>query len=491
MMQAMPHSLHRVVDEHGARLDGLCREISACREEAIALREESAALCECLVDVGVLSPAKLPAQLHRRRFVAAQALYHWSTDASLEHVLRTHEIALAVGVFAGPVEVRPACAVSRSIGRASCDVFDAVRQLCNSHIYVCGGGAAWQEERSAERFTPAAAAWERLPPMAERRRYAVAGAIAGRLYVCGGWRNAQPLNSAERFDPSAGLWETLPPMSERRRYAVAAAIGGKLYVCGGGEYAQPLSTAERYDPGEGSWESLPSMLEARTRAVAAVVSGQLYVCGGLGTAQVRLSSAERFLAAAATAVPEAAPEATVVAAPLAPAAEGEAWEALPAMSTRRESAAVATISGRLYLCGGWGAARPLSSAERLEPTTAMDLGWEVLPPMAERRESTTAASVGGMLYICGGCVDMQVLSSAERYDPVAGAWESLPPMSARRKGAFAAAVAGSLYVWGGLDASAGPLGSAERFDPVTGAWAQLPPMAERRGWTAVSAVVVG
>ena len=61
---------------------------------------------------------------------------------------------------------------------------------------------------------------------------------------------------AERLDLATGSWEPLPEMRERRAYAAAGALEGKVFVCGGSTVGDVrLRSAEFYDPASNSWEA--------------------------------------------------------------------------------------------------------------------------------------------------------------------------------------------------------------------------------------------
>mmetsp|Transcript_60231 Transcript_60231/g.107345 ORF Transcript_60231/g.107345 Transcript_60231/m.107345 type:complete len:457 (+) Transcript_60231:48-1418(+) len=394
------------VDDLAARVEG---EISGLRKEVATCREEVAALCECLADAGLLSPVKFVAKLHRRR--------------CLEMVLHTYEIALTVGLFAGPTALRATGTVSRASAAAMSKVWPALTELCLSYIYVCGGrpqGSGKQPLDLVERFSPWTGTWEALPTMTQRREGASAGILEGKLYICGGFNGTSTLNSVERLDAVNSRWDDMPPMQIAREGASAGVLGGKLYICGGSDgRGQHFSSAERFEPSVGCWEDLPPMAKRRAWTTAGAIGGRLYVCGGYDGHHL-LSSAERFE-------------------PMGGSSPYGMWQEVAPMSERRNGAAAAALSGKLYVCGG-------------------------------------AASIGG------------ASSSVERFDPEVGSWETAQPMSGGRCHAAAVAVSGRLYVFGGYSDGQRTC-SADRFNPGTGLWTELPPMSERRSRSAVAAVL--
>lgn len=140
--------------------------------------------------------------------------------------------------------------------------------------------------------------WEAMAPMQERRCYAAAGKLPGRLLLCGGLNQpSRSLNCVECFIPTgdsgSGSWSHVPPMLEGRAAATAAALGEHLYVCGGIDGPTELWSTERFDHQQGHWETLAPMKQRRKFASAAACAGAIYVFGGLDGKQY-LKSGERF-----------------------------------------------------------------------------------------------------------------------------------------------------------------------------------------------------
>lgn len=393
------------------------------------------------------------------------------SDTDLVQSIGAHELVTAVARSAGPPAVHALRAASVVVNQAVSAVLPDLGPLFSNCLYVCGGFDGTEESLStAERFDPLAGVWESLPPMHERRSMMGAAVVAGQLCVCGGHDGSRygrrALNSAERFNPAANAWEPLPPMLERRlsaacvvlggwlymcggfdgerslasterwgpaattwepqppmadsrESAAAAVLGNALYVCGGSCLSEYIRSCERFDLGTGAWELIPSMTELRGHAAAASLSGMLYVCGGCDAHQ-RHSSAERFEPGASK------------------------WELLPAMATCRLEPAVAVVAGRIYVCGGRDGVRFLSSAERFDPASRQ---WEALRPMSARRGAAAAAVLDGRLYVCGGHDGAEFRRSVERFDPTSGTWELLPPMRSRRSSASAVALWSLVSHW--------------------------------------------
>merc|ERR1712050_499217 len=104
------------------------------------------------------------------------------------------------------------------------------------------------------------------------------------------------------------------------------------------------------------------------------------------------------------------------------------------MLESRIAAAAPTIAHRLYICGGWFGAQPLSSVECYDPEIS---AWMSVPMMSMRRSYAVAAATSGQIYVFGGYSGEQYLSSVEYFDPLAGRWMPMPAMLDRRWSAMA------------------------------------------------------
>jgi len=398
---------------------GSCSQpaLQSWRAALAELREENAALLDCLVAAGVLSFDTFRARLHRRRFAADLRAHPLSCCPTLIDMLAPAALALSTASFAG----LPA---SRSLEATCSDVLGSIRVLASAvrkacmKVYVCGGNDGGEFLTSMERFDPSTGHWEELPPMPEQRHGAFGAAVGGRLYVCGGMAHAETLSSVECFDPLTGTWAVAPPMLTARVGASTAAVGGLLYVCGGssdGGYA--LNLVERFDPEAMTWEALPPMrIEARYWAAVATLARHLFLFGGY--CQGALSSTGCY-----------------------DPSDGR-WEALPSMSQPRSGAVAAAASGRLYVCGGEGPDEIfLSVVELYDPVAG---AWLSAPAMSWPRSAAVAVSFAGRVYVCGGeeVLDGYALSSAECFDSREGTWQALAPMHQPR-----ALAIGATFCW--------------------------------------------
>lgn len=419
--------LHRVdllyqhVLRHQEEIGKLEGEIRRLRNTFTETEEELATLHDCLAEVGVLRRELFLAQLHRRRF----ASYAFISTTRFDDAIYIEKITLAVSLLAGPTAVRMMGQVSKAVAITTRKIWPVVKDACPGHVYVCGGADDLQGQSltSVRRFFPTTGAWGVLPPMRQRRAYASAGVLGGRLYICGGVNHPVDgplLKSVECFNvasaSSNGEWEEVSSMSVARKGASAAVLSGKLYVCGGvDDSMHTLTCCESFHPSSGHWEIVPPMLESRGYLAACALQGRLYACGGRAVGGRHLSSAEYY-----------------------DPGHGK-WFEVQSMFESRMAAQAAVFAGKLYICGGLradlgaGHAQALRTAECYDP----QVGWSLVAEMHEGRSFAAFVGAVGGLYVFGGFSHGQCMNSAERFDPKKGQWSRLRPMSERRAGGVA------------------------------------------------------
>eukprot|EP00933_Yihiella_yeosuensis_P016743 TRINITY_DN14188_c0_g2_i1.p1 TRINITY_DN14188_c0_g2~~TRINITY_DN14188_c0_g2_i1.p1 ORF type:complete len:520 (-),score=108.82 TRINITY_DN14188_c0_g2_i1:104-1663(-) len=371
------------------------------------LREERAALLDCLVNAGILSRETFLARLHKRRFAQVRrehpvALSSMSlADVQLDPCTARYvgmPGALAMGACSRSMRAR----VERIVGQRLRDA--------RGKLYIFGGHDGQKVLSSVERYDPDRSLWQMQPPLLVKRYAAAAAVVEGRLYICGGHDGRSELAACERYDPVAGAWESLPPLAQTRRGAAAAGLCGRLYLCGGDVEQRAMALVECYNPELERWEAAPHLLQQRFAAAAASVGGSLYVCGGID-GQWALRSVERFQPSVGH------------------------WEAMPSMLRPRSVISASSLGGVLWVCGGHSGQEELASAERMSPATGE---WEILPSLSQRRSGAAVAACAGSLFVCGGYDGWEALSSTECFDPDRSIWQSLPSMTERRDHAAAA-----------------------------------------------------
>ena len=159
------------------------------------------------------------------------------------------------------------------------------------------------------------------------------------------------------------------------------------------------------------------------------------------------------------------------------------WARLRSSPTPRAAHAAAVIDGRLYVAGG---ANSTGSLRSLEVYDFARRRWRRGPSFrGPARNHTTGIAVDGRFYVLAGR-DPDNFRVAERYDPRRRRWQRLPDMRKARGGIASARVGRRIVVLGGEE-GAGTIREVEVFDTVRRRWGRLPDMrTPRHGLGAVS-----
>ncbi|MGC4189851.1 MAG: kelch repeat-containing protein [Thermomicrobiales bacterium] len=198
---------------------------------------------------------------------------------------------------------------------------------------------------------------------------------------------------------------------------------------------------------------------------------------------VRLTRRAAMLAAGAgvlTGFPAAAQPASP-----SPAAE-TGWTPGPSLPVPRSEFTAATLDGKIYVAGGFGAEQAFS---RLDPATGT---WTELASLPAPRHHLGLAALDNAIYAIGGHdAKNTATDTAWRYDLEDDAWRSLLSLPQGPRGALGCAVLdGRILTVGGSsgDLSGPATADVAAFDPVTGTWETLPAMPTAREHLAVATV---
>lgn len=212
-----------------------------------------------------------------------------------------------------------------------------------------------------------------------------------------------------------------------------------------------------------AWRSLAPAPSQRTEVAATAAGSLIYVAGGYR-----------------------GDGATVATVEILDTATGS-WRSGPSLPLPVNHAMAATVSGAVYVFGGYDAGgNPSTSAFRLQGDA-----WQPIALMPEPRSAGTAAVVDGKVYIAGGIGAGRALASQMLvYDTASDAWSTAPGPPTAREHLGGAAFGGRLYTVGGRT-GAGNLAALEAFDPGTRQWSKLPDMPTPRGGMAAAATCAG
>ncbi len=170
-----------------------------------------------------------------------------------------------------------------------------------------------------------------------------------------------------------------------------------------------------------------------------------------------------------------------------PAYEG--WSLLAPLPTTNSEIAVAELSGKIYVIGGYPADR--KTVPTVQMYDSATNRWEIVAPLPVPLNHLMAASANGKIYAIGGQtsetsdpVKAGFVDAVYEYDPAANRWTSRAPMPTRRGGGASAVIDDKIYVVGGR-----PPGGADFavYDPKADRWTKLPDMPTQRNHLAAGA----
>jgi N-acetylneuraminic acid mutarotase len=290
-----------------------------------------------------------------------------------------------------------------------------VRPIAVALAVLCAGAFIGALASAGGATTPAAG-WERAASLSQRRSYAAAATIGGRIYVAGGMvgETGRPLATVSRYDPRRDAWTTLAPLPTPTRSAAGTAFDGRFVVAGGTTAAGNVATVVALDPRGGGWRRLASLPAPRFNHRLVALGGRLYALGGYDAGRERRD--------------------VYVYEPAA-----NSWLRGTPLPRPVHAFGAVAFHGELWIVGGRRGEQVLREVWILDPRTGR---WRAGPALPKPMELLGLAVDGDRLHAVEE-------STYQVYDASNGRWRIGPSPGVRRHALEAFAVAGSLYAVGG------------------------------------------
>ncbi|XP_076817548.1 kelch-like protein 38 isoform X2 [Clavelina lepadiformis] len=227
--------------------------------------------------------------------------------------------------------------------------------------------------------------------------------------------------------------------------ASAVCIEKTVFLMGGGEsLTEIIDTVKSFNAENklSPWVKQPKMLKKRQYFSSAVINELIYVSGGLKPNAGSTASCEQF------------------------DTMSKVWSGMYNMIQERAFHGMVALNRKLYVAGGFGGGKRLSSAECYDPCSKR---WKFVASMKEKRNELTLVVLNNRLFAIGGYNGQNRLSSMEIYNPLTDSWVNGAPLNISRSGACACVMKGKIYVVGGKNEQ-GPVLSVEVYDPALGNW---------------------
>src|SRR5262245_41741794 len=203
------------------------------------------------------------------------------------------------------------------------------------------------------------------------------------------------------------------------------------------------------------------MSEPRTEVAAAALRGEIVVVGGFAASGSNTSRVDAY------------------------SPSRDTWRRLPDLPVSVDHAAAASVGGKVYVVGGYGAdRRPLRAAFSFDGRA-----WRRLPsPPEPRAAAAAAATSAGKVYGVGRRTHSGLPGTTLVFDVRTRRWSKLAGTTPREHLA-AAALGGRVYAVAGRRAGYDTnLSVVEVLDPASRRWRALPPVPSTRGGTAAAAI---
>jgi uncharacterized repeat protein (TIGR03803 family) len=276
--------------------------------------------------------------------------------------------------------------------------------------------------------------------------YPAAGYISGKIYVVGGNTKSTGAGTAniignnQVYNTSTNTWTSAAAIPTPVWAASSAVVNGILYVIGGYTASGATDSLQAYHPLTNTWTSEATMPTALGETAAVVDKGIIYVMGGGIVSGNRANNVESYnpatntwtvLAPLLNGKSETAAGlvgTTIVAADGYPNSgdtgdnEGydvstDTWSSLKTDPSPRHASCFGTITGKLYVAGGYDAN---ASPNAISVTESFNLtSWMALSSMRKATSFPASAPGNGVLYCFGGedSFSGNVLNNVQMYQP--------------------------------------------------------------------------
>jgi DNA-binding CsgD family transcriptional regulator/N-acetylneuraminic acid mutarotase len=171
--------------------------------------------------------------------------------------------------------------------------------------------------------------------------------------------------------------------------------------------------------------------------------------------------------------------------PGATLASPERWQSKAGLDTPRESMAVATVNGQVFVIGGLSGGGTVADVRVFDPLSNQ---WSIRTGKPTPLQAMGAAVIGGRIYVPGGCNAANIPSDiVEVYDPLRDTWQTGVPLPHALCHYALGAMEGKLYIFGGWDGQRA-LADVLIFDPSRDEWSNGPALPSPRADAAAALV---
>lgn len=128
---------------------------------------------------------------------------------------------------------------------------------------------------------------------------------------------------------------------------------------------------------------------------------------------------------------------------------------------------VASVSGKIYACGGRDSRSSLKTVDCYDPEMN---SWENVRDMLECRCAPGTTALAECIYVLGGHDGRSINKSVEKYDVQSGKWRAVASMLTERYEFGCTTLNGRIYACGGVTTDIVYTPTAEVYDPIENEW---------------------
>lgn len=162
------------------------------------------------------------------------------------------------------------------------------------------------------------------------------------------------------------------------------------------------------------------------------------------------------------------------------------WTAIADYPTVVQDNSVVVLDGKVYSAFGFDGAGDLSSMYVYNPDSG---AWSPVASAADTREKPAMASIFGKIYASGGWgADGSPDGKTEIYDPASNSWTTGAANPKPYAGSGTAVLGGKMYAVGGCSATACGNTDVMAYDPAANAWTQVAAYPETVAWESCGAI---
>lgn len=245
--------------------------------------------------------------------------------------------------------------------------------VLDGKIYAIGGKQqGYSSLNVVEIYDPMTDEWFSAPPILYERAYAASAVYEDKIYLFGGRDGSDLVPEIEVYNPETTEWSYVNTLAPDREGLGAFSLGDSIILVSGHQQITYSREVNVFDPAQNQWlDDLDQIPSPHAGFGAAMVGDSIYVIGGV---YYGVLDKVHILF------------------------NGD-WSEGASLSTPLGNTAACVLGDTIFIAGGFSGVSETDSAFYLSKT---DNRWYYLSSMIEKRESHAMVSCNGRIYVMGG-----------------------------------------------------------------------------------------